>query len=97
MQVEAIYNQGTIQLVHPLRLKHDRIRLTLIVPDEEVESEPVNPVTAAAPSAEDSMDAQVRAILSPYQHLFDRAAKKEPLDYDKIRDDYLTEKYLSQK
>jgi hypothetical protein len=97
MQVEAIYNQGTIQLVHPLRLKHDRIRLTLIVPDEEVESEPVNPVTAADPSPEDSMDAQVRDILSPYQLLFDRAANKEPLDYDEIRDDYLAEKYLSQK
>ena len=77
MLVDVIYNQGTIQLVHPLRLKHDRIRLTLIVPDEEVESEPVNHATDAAPSSEDSMDAQVRAILSPYQHLFDRAANKE--------------------
>lgn len=25
MQVEAIYNQGTIQFVHPLRLKHDHM------------------------------------------------------------------------
>jgi hypothetical protein len=88
MQVEAIYNQGTIQLVHPLRLKHNRIRLTLVVPDEEVVMEDASAATPVVPAVADSMDAQVKAILSPYQHLLEQAASKEPLDYDSIREDY---------
>lgn len=42
MQVEAIYNQGRIEFVQPLRLKHDHIRLVVNVPDEEVELAPFN-------------------------------------------------------
>ena len=42
MQVEAIYNQGRIEFVQPLRLKHDHIRLVVTVPDEEVELVPFN-------------------------------------------------------
>ena len=38
MQVEAIYDQGRLEFVHPLRLKHDRVRLVVTVPDEELES-----------------------------------------------------------
>lgn len=37
MQVEAIYNQGNIEFVEPLRLKHDHIRVVVTVPDDEVE------------------------------------------------------------
>jgi len=37
MQVEAIYSQGRIEFIEPLRLKHDRIRLIVNVPDDEVE------------------------------------------------------------
>lgn len=38
MQVEAIYSQGRIEFVQPLRLKHDHIRLVVNVPDEEMET-----------------------------------------------------------
>lgn len=38
MQVEAIYSQGHIKFIEPLRLKHDHIRLIVNVPDEEVEN-----------------------------------------------------------
>lgn len=38
MQVEAIYDQGRLEFVHPLRLKHDRVRLVVTVPDEELEA-----------------------------------------------------------
>jgi hypothetical protein len=37
MQVEAIYSQGYIEFVEPLRLKHDHIRLIVNVPDDEIE------------------------------------------------------------
>lgn len=36
MQVEAIYNQGRIEFVNPIQLKHDHLRLVVLVPDEEV-------------------------------------------------------------
>lgn len=39
MQVEAIYNKGRIELVHHLRLRHDKVRLLVTVPDEEVEQD----------------------------------------------------------
>jgi hypothetical protein len=38
MQVEAIYDQGRLEFVRPLRLKHDRVRLVVTVPDEELEA-----------------------------------------------------------
>lgn len=37
MQVEAIYSQGYIKLVEPLRFKHDQIRVIVNVPDDEIE------------------------------------------------------------
>lgn len=42
MQVEAMYNQGRIEFVEPLRLKHDHIRLVVTVPDEAIEPQ-INP------------------------------------------------------
>jgi len=36
MQVEAIYDHGRLEFVHPLQLKHGRVRLLVEVPDEEV-------------------------------------------------------------
>lgn len=36
MQVEAIYNQGRIELTQPLQLRHSQVRVIVEVPDEEV-------------------------------------------------------------
>jgi hypothetical protein len=38
MQVEAIYHQGRLEFVHPIKFKHDHLRLVVLVPDDEVES-----------------------------------------------------------
>lgn len=38
MQVHAIYDQGQLQFEQPLRLKHQRFRLVVNVPDEEIDS-----------------------------------------------------------
>ncbi len=89
MQVQAIYTQGRIELLQPLRLRHDGVRLVVTVPDEEVE-------TQAAPT-EDTLESRVRAILRPYQHLLDRAGADGQIDYDSVRDEYLANKYLDQK
>ncbi len=40
MKIEAIYDRGRLEFVRALRLKHDRVRVVVTVPDEEVESEP---------------------------------------------------------
>ena len=40
MQVEAIYNQGRLEFVQPIKLKHDRLRLVVMVPDDEIDTPP---------------------------------------------------------
>lgn len=37
MQVEAIYDHGRLELIPPLRLKQERMRLVVIVPENGVE------------------------------------------------------------
>lgn len=88
MQVQAIYTQGRIELLQPLRLRHDGVRLVVTVPDEEIE-------TQAAPT-KDTLESRVRAILRPYQHLLDRAGAGSTIDYDSIRDEYLAAQYFGQ-
>ena len=36
MQVEAIYDQGRLEFAHPLKLKHQRIRLIVDIADDEI-------------------------------------------------------------
>lgn len=38
MQVEAIYSQGGLAFVRPLKLKHEQLRLVVIVPDDEIDT-----------------------------------------------------------
>jgi hypothetical protein len=37
MQVEAIYRNGQLQFVTPLKIKQDSLRVMVIIPDEAVE------------------------------------------------------------
>ena len=37
MQVEAIYDHGKLELAQPLKLKHQRIKVTVEIPDAEIE------------------------------------------------------------
>jgi hypothetical protein len=39
MQVEAIYEHGRIEFAQPMQLKHDRVRVIVDVPDEEIVSD----------------------------------------------------------
>ena len=60
MQVEAIYNQGRLEFVHPLKLKHDHLRLVVEVPDDEIATQP-NPYNLPAEVLERA--AQMRSQL----------------------------------
>lgn len=39
MQVEAIYRDGRVELLQPLRLKRDNVRVLVTIPREEIEQE----------------------------------------------------------
>lgn len=39
MQVEAIYDQGRLEFISPIRLKQGRIHLVVQIPDEEIITE----------------------------------------------------------
>lgn len=40
MRLEAIYNHGRLELSLPVQFKHDRVRLVVDVPDEDVALQP---------------------------------------------------------
>lgn len=40
MQVEAIYDHGKLEFVSPLKLKHERFRVMVTVPDHELDQAP---------------------------------------------------------
>ena len=63
MQVNAIYDNGSVKLPDHLRFKHQRFALTVEIPDEEVASpEPEPQGRHPEPGSGDIRD-QIRAIL----------------------------------
>ncbi len=40
MQIEAIYDQGNLEFISPVKLKSGRVRVKVVIPDEEVEESP---------------------------------------------------------
>jgi hypothetical protein len=74
MQVEAIYHQGRLEFVHPMKLKHDHLRLVVLVPDDEVEASPssytLSPaMQASAQEMLDKFSAILNAPLLPEEEL----------------------------
>ncbi len=69
MQIEAIYDQGRIELTKPLHLRHSRVRVLVEVPDEEIIA-PTAATEATETSARDPVDhddllTEIRQILGP--------------------------------
>ncbi len=91
MQVEAIYNQGRIEFVNPIKLKHDRLRLVVLVPDDEIETQstPYELSPDVLQKAEDMrqrIDAARRAPLSPDDELPEITTKqRERLEAFELR------------
>lgn len=84
MQVEAIYSQGTIQLVQPLRFKRDHIRLVVTVPDEDIE-----PETPASPTRR-----AIDSILGAWKHPLQTSKPTTLEDMAQLQADALEEKHL---
>ncbi len=77
MQVEAIYDQGRIELTQPLHLRHPRVRVLVEVPDEEVVA-PVGPeMIASGPADQDDLLTEIRQILGPLYRQRPAASSQE--------------------
>jgi hypothetical protein len=81
VEVEAIDDHGKLEFVRPLKLKHERVRLVVTVPDDEVE-------VASHPAVSGDVLARARAMR---QHL--DAIRDAPLPPDETLPD-LTQKQL---
>ena len=75
MQVEALYDHGRLEFTQPLQLRHERLRLVVEIPDEElVTSTPPTydlprEVLARAQAMRDRLDAIRNAPLPPDDEL----------------------------
>ncbi|MEA3640966.1 MAG: hypothetical protein VBE63_13615 [Lamprobacter sp.] len=76
MQIDAIYDQGRLEFQRPVTLKHQRLRVRVEIPNQEMieaQSGPTPlPTTAADLTTDQASDAggerllnQIRAILGP--------------------------------
>jgi len=59
MQIEAIYESGTIKPLVPLKLKKNQVRIQIIIPDEHIEQAPVR---------RNSLRERIDSILGEFSH-----------------------------
>ncbi len=63
MQVEAIYDHGKLEFSRPSRLRHQRIKVVVEVPDMEIDDSSYLP-TPEAQKIADEIDKQIDAALN---------------------------------
>ncbi len=81
MQVEAIYDHGKLEFSRPLRLRHQRIKVVVEVPDMEIDDSSYQP-TPEAQRIADEIDKQIDAALNaPLPQVVEKAtAMRDKLD-----------------
>lgn len=91
MQVDAIYDNGRLQLPSHIQLKHTRLTLRVEVPDDEL-------ADAAAVAMEEGQSTGIRQaiddILGPLKDQLKNAPPLTDEALDQLRYDALKEKYL---
>ena len=87
MQVEAIYEDGKLQFVTPIKLKKRVIRMRIDIPDEEIEHGPEQNQSAqkSATSQASTLAAELEAILAPISAEL-ASASNQPLSKSEIRE-----------
>lgn len=90
MQLEAIYREGQIHFITPIRLKNHPIRVRIDVPDDEIDSvldqpEVQAPAGVSAPGAAPGFIDELKDIQSLVRAQLQSAANR-PLDKDALRD-----------
>lgn len=94
MQIEAMYDHGRLEFTRPLQLRHERLRLVVEVPDEELVT-PAPPaynlpleVLALAQAMRDKLDAIRNAPLPPDDELPELTEKqRERIEAFDLRED----------
>lgn len=88
MQVEAIYDSGRLT-IPSIRLKHSRIRLQVIIPDDEIVSEPASDHVEQS-SAQKTVDASKPSIVSEIEKILgpwrDQLRNIPPLTKEEMRE-----------
>jgi hypothetical protein len=95
MQVEALYDHGRLEFTRPLQLRHERLRLIVEIPDEELIT-PMPPtynlpleVFARAQAMRDTLDAIRNAPLPPDDELPELTEKqRERIAAFALREDH---------
>lgn len=86
MEIEAIYDRGKLEFISPVKLKRERLRVMVEVPDEEIEkgstpeSEPLDLPEELKKQARETLDrlAEIRnSPLPPEDELPDLTSKQE--------------------
>jgi hypothetical protein len=90
MQIEAIYEDGRLELPRHVRLKQRRVRLIIDIPDDEILREEMLPQAQPEPAPELSTEGsthsvidEINAILHPWR---DRLANLEPIEKNARRE-----------
>lgn len=86
MEIEAIYDQGKLEFISPVKLKSERLRVKVEIPDEEIErdstseSEPSDLPEELRKQARETLDrfAKIRnSPLPPKDEIPELTAKQE--------------------
>lgn len=111
MRLEAIYDDGRLELPAGVLLKHSRIRVTVLIPDEEIAAGVVTGETGELPPAgvsgggncgeRSSHQASIREaideILGPWKRQIENGPPLTAEDRDRLRYEALEEKYLDRR
>lgn len=100
MRIEAIYNDGKLELPDHIKLRHRRFALKVEIPESEIESAVIqHPETTASDpdvstSHETGIGARLNEILGPLRGNLDSITADEA---NKIWREHLEEKYLGRR
>ena len=89
MEIEAIYDHGRLELPKDIRLKHQRFKVRLEIPNEELaaeeEASEADAATSDAQGAEGPFIDRMRAILEPVRAQLE-AGTNQPLSKEEQRE-----------
>lgn len=67
MQIEAIYDQGKLEFISPVKLRSGRIRVKVEIPDEEVQTDP--PSVAESFELPEDLKLQAKEMLDRFAEI----------------------------
>ena len=98
MQIEALYDHGLLKLPEHIRLKHQRFKVRLEIPDQEVvaSAEDATPKTRPEPERA-GVRARIDNILGPYKQQMKPEGHPSRDDDRRLWREHLEEKHLDRR